>query len=187
GAPRDPSPTITPGVRRDGVLMLDSTPVPVKFTSDPHCAAVYYVECGGQPIPIPRGSKNPARDEWQNEHTDRGNVGVRFPRGRLLNVGLLLGDRSGGLVDGDLDAPQAVAAARFLMPETGWISGREGKPASHYWYVVADPPAKASDAWRDPLLKKNNKLLELRSTGGQTVVPPSTHPEGEAIVWYAVE
>jgi hypothetical protein len=28
-------------------------------------------------------------------------------------------------------------------------------------------------------------LLELRSTTGQTVVPPSTHEEGEAIVWHA--
>ena len=75
------------------------------------------------------------------------------------------------------------------------IHGRHGKPRSHYWYTVADPPPKAAAKFKDPdkaFYKGDGPqdddakvlLLELRSTGGQTVVPPSVHPTGEALVWH---
>jgi hypothetical protein len=47
---------------------------------------------------------------------------------------------------------------------------------------VSDPPAKASEKFTD-FDSEHTCLVELRSTGGQTVVPPSIHPSGEAIVW----
>ena len=30
------------------------------------------------------------------------------------------------------------------------IHGRAGKPRAHYWYIVPDPPAKASAPFKDP-------------------------------------
>ena len=46
-------------------------------------------------------------------------------------------------------------------------------------------PAKASEAFDDPLEtdRKNARLVELRSTGGQTVFPPSVHESGELVAW----
>jgi hypothetical protein len=61
------------------------------------------------------------------------------------------------------------------------IWGRRSAPDSHRGYVVADPPDKASEKYDDPLRKgKGARLLELRSTTGQTVVPPSTLPGDDA-------
>jgi DNA polymerase I-like protein with 3'-5' exonuclease and polymerase domains len=115
-------------------------------------------------------------------------------------IGRILGPRlmfSGGLVDVDLDSHEAVRAAPHLLPTTGMVSGRAGKRQSHYWYKVPDPPPKASAKFKDPDRDfyrladgdgqdKDEKvlLLELRSTGSQTVVPPSAHPTGEVYTWH---
>jgi DNA polymerase I-like protein with 3'-5' exonuclease and polymerase domains len=99
-----------------------------------------------------------------------------------MNVGLLLGQPSGGLVDVDLDVPEALAVARLLLPATGWVSGRKGSPRSHWWYIVGDPPEKAEDKFLD---LDRTCLLELRSTGAQTVAPPGVHESGEPILWHS--
>jgi len=70
-----------------------------------------------------------------------------------------------------------------LLPETGSIFGRKSKPFSHYLY--RSDPAVQAEQFHDPTDKAT--LIELRGTssggtiGLQTVVPPSTHPRGEAI------
>ena len=51
------------------------------------------------------------------------------------NIGVLLGEPSGWLIDVDLDCDEAVALAPKFLPPTGATSGRPGKPASHWWYV----------------------------------------------------
>jgi len=157
-------------------------------------AAPYYLAKGFLPIPIPFRKKGAVLEHWEDLRPTTEELPRLFPEGEHLNVGLLLGAPSGGLVDVDLDSVEAVRAAAHLPPR-GWIHGRPGKPKSHYWFIVADPPAKASAKFKDPdkgyytgdgpagdadkLL-----LLELRSTGGQTVVPPSIHPSGEPLVWH---
>src|SRR5439155_610100 len=82
----------------------------------------------------------------------------------------LLGEPSGGLVDVDLDCEEAEALAGDFLPHTGMIHGRPGRERSHWWYRVEEPPDKASERFTDV---DGAMLLELRSTGGQTVVPPS--------------
>jgi hypothetical protein len=54
------------------------------------------------------------------------------------------------------------------------MSGRPGKPASHWWYVCEGIKTRKH---QDPVSKK--MIVELRSTGAQTVVGPSIHPSGE--------
>jgi hypothetical protein len=97
----------------------------------------------------------------------------------------LLGEASDGLVDVDLDCEEAVRAADVLLPATGLVSGRAGAPRSHRWYRVDDPPRKAAEAFDDPVRDPGDdrRVAELRSTGGQTVCPPSVHPEGESYTW----
>src|SRR5262249_44041317 len=94
------------------------------------------------------------------------------------NIGLLLGKPSGWLLDVDFDCSETVALASEFLPPTGRISGRKGKPRSHFWYISQDAKSVKFQA------PDGQMLVELRSTGGQTVVPPSIHPSGEAVVWY---
>jgi DNA polymerase I-like protein with 3'-5' exonuclease and polymerase domains len=131
------------------------------------------------------------RTEWEQLRVAEAEIDALFPEGS--NVGLLLGEPSGGLVDGDLDCPEARLAAPFLLPKTGMVGGRESAPDSHRFYVVNDPPKKAAEKYLDPCVadRSDGLLLELRSTGGQTVVAPSVygaepekgHPKPEPFVW----
>jgi replicative DNA helicase len=94
----------------------------------------------------------------------------------------LLGEPSGGLVDVDLDCAAAVRLAPVFLPATGAVFGRLSAPASHYLYI-ADGATTARFA--DPTVSDGERgmLLELRSTGCQTLLPPSTHPVGERVAW----
>src|SRR5262245_291087 len=114
--------------------------------ADPRGAAGYYLDRGVIPVPIPRtgNCKNPSLDNWTNLRPSRTDLDYLFPQGRLLNIGLLLGQPSCGLVDIDLDCSEAITVAKHLLPSTGWISGRASRPCSHWWYVVTEPPARAS-------------------------------------------
>jgi hypothetical protein len=90
------------------------------------------------------------------------------------NIGLLLGEPSGWLVDVDLDCEEAVVLAAQYLPPTGAVSGRPGKPGSHWWYICKGAITRKH---QDPVTRK--MMVELRSTGAQTVVGPGTHPSGE--------
>jgi hypothetical protein len=94
------------------------------------------------------------------------------------NVGLLCGKPSGDRVDVDLDAAEAVKMASRFLSATLTI-GRESRPHFHCWYVASG--AESYD-WRDT---DGSKLVGLRSTGRQTLVAPSTHPDGDEYVWHS--
>jgi hypothetical protein len=135
-----------------------------------------YIRRGWAPVPIPRGKKAPRVKDWPRLRVAEAEVQSYFREED--NVGFLLGEPSGGLVDVDLDAPQAVASAQVFLPPTERRHGRKSHPGSHAWYI-ADPvpkPEKFADL-------DGTCLVELRSTGQQTVVPPSVHPSGEPIIW----
>ena len=130
-------------------------------------AAKTYINRGFAPIPLPSGSKNPKRDGWQHERHTIEDIPKVWNNGQ--GVGLLLGEPSGGLVDVDLDCPEAVKLGGRFLPPTR-TSGREGIPDSHWWYF--SPESKT----RKFFDIGGKMLVELRSTGCQTVVEPSMHP-----------
>lgn len=136
-----------------------------------------YLSRGWMPLPVPARSKNPGFDKWQQFSIDADQLPEVFGNGR--NIGLLLGERSNGLVDVDLDAPEAIAIGALYLPETGMIHGRPSKPRSHWWYIT-DPIPQGTVRRKDV---DGTGLCELRSTGGQTIVPPSIHPDGETLTW----
>lgn len=139
-------------------------------------AARAYMKQGYAPIPLPARSKNPDRKGWQNERHGIEDLSRIWKNGQ--GVGLLLGEPSGGLVDVDLDVPEAVRlGGRFLPPAR--TSGREGIRDSHWWYrAPGSKTAKFAD-----IGVAGEMLVELRSTGCQTVVEPSIHPEGDRYLW----
>ncbi len=142
-------------------------------------AAAKYVKSGYAPIPIPAGRKAPNLSNWQHLRMQLEDVPKYFNNGQ--NVGILLGEPSGGLIDVDLDTPEAVAAGRYLLPDT-LRSGRESSPNSHYWYRCEPVPDTAK--FQMPRSGEGPEMfVELRSTGKQTVVAPSVHPDGDRYAW----
>ncbi len=77
---------------------------------------------GIYPVPIPRGEKAPRLKRWQTLRITPDTV-ERYFNGDT-NVGVLLGEPSGGLVDIDLDCAEAITLAPLLLPNTGWVFGR---------------------------------------------------------------
>jgi hypothetical protein len=95
-------------------------------------AASLYVGFHMTPIPVPPRSKEPNRPGWPDLRPTQADLAALFCDAHS-NIGILLGEPSGNLADVDLDCPEAVAAARGLLPHTGWVSGRYSSRYSHHW------------------------------------------------------
>jgi hypothetical protein len=134
-----------------------------------------YLEHGWQPVPIPAKSKAPVIADWPKFRVNGNSKDFFSGPG---NIGVLLGKSSGGLVDIDLDSPEAIRIARRFLPVTAAVFGRLSKPQSHHLYLVQPLPATVRFSDTD-----GSSLLELRSSGAQTIFPPSTHPSGETVSW----
>jgi hypothetical protein len=135
-------------------------------------AARWYLGRGYAPIPLPAGEKKPRLKGWTALRLAESDLPAHF--NGTGNIGILLGEPSGWLVDVDLDSPEARELAEQHLPPTGLKTGRAGSPASHWWYVA---PGARTKQHRDPVTGES--IVELRSTGAQTLVGPSVHPSGE--------
>ncbi|MBP6002214.1 MAG: bifunctional DNA primase/polymerase [Pyrinomonadaceae bacterium] len=154
-------------------------------------AASEYRARGWAIVPIPLKKKAPNLKGWQDLEIVAENVDQYF-KNELQNIGVLLGERSGGLVDVDLDSPEAVRLADHFLPATSCIFGRKGKESSHRLYLCEeakylkfyDPSVAAPTK---PGERHSPCIVEIRtgknSKGMQTVFPPSVHPSGEQINW----
>ena len=129
-------------------------------------------------IPIPHRKKKPILDRWPELRLTRKTARDHFGEAKS-NIGVILGEPSRGLVDVDLDCPEAVSLAAAFLADTLRF-GRASSRDSHWLYRISPAPKKR-EAFIDPVDKET--MLEIRSTGGQTVLPFSTHPSGEAIEW----
>jgi hypothetical protein len=144
-------------------------------------AAIAWIQRGFSPVPVPDRSKRPVLSGWERLEITI-DVACQYFNAAAQNIGLLMGDKYGS-ADVDCDCPEAIDAARQLLPETGLIFGRQSKPFSHFFYR-SDPPVRTAQ-FKDPLDHK--AVVELRglsadgSVGLQTVAPPSIHETGELI------
>jgi hypothetical protein len=90
------------------------------------------------------------------------------------NVGLILGEKT-GLVDIDIDHLGALVLSEHFLPPSNAIYGRPTKPRSHRLFRVADCGGTRQ-------LKFNGRtIVEQRSNGAQSMIPPSKHPNGELV------
>jgi hypothetical protein len=136
------------------------------MTFDPFAASL-----GIAFVPVDRESKNAYHDDWPN---------VQFSSEFFKptdNIGGIWGERSGGIVDIDNDAHAACRAARRVFT-SGPSWGRAGKRDSHF--LVRSPGAKTRK-FKNPFT--GDMIVEIRSTGSQSVLPPSVHPSGERYTW----
>jgi hypothetical protein len=138
-------------------------------------AAINYTRRGLKVVPIPTRQKGPKIPGWQNLRLTEEELPTRFANSE--NVGVLLGEPSGGLTDIDLDCQEAIMIAHYFLPRTGAVFGRSSKLGSHLLYICNGIEMQKFQT------KPDGTIVEIRSTGGQTVFPPSIHPSGELISW----
>ena len=180
--------TPMPFERQDNTnVMQPDNAIPLPLAPNA-AAAVEAFQRGYIPIPIRDGKKRPSIGDWTHTRwSDVEQVAEMFAgyaKDAASGVGLLLGEPSGGLVDIDLDHPRALRLRDHFLPATPMQTGRPGRPRSHCWYeVIPDGPGETLPATRPYKLPDRTMLVELRSTGAQTVIPPTAHPTGEVCRW----
>ena len=139
--------------------------------------AAAYIKKGYAAIPVYAQSKRPFHSEWQTLKLTEDNLRGYFTYPNL-NIGVVLGKASNGLIDIDLDDPIALKYADHFLPQTDSVFGRDGNPSSHRLYLVPDPsPRKFFASGRG----KNAMIVELRSNDCFTVFPGSIHESGEVV------
>ena len=164
--------------------------------------ALEYIKRGWNPLPLPFRTKKPVDKGWQRR-VIREQDAPKYFNSHAQNIGVVLGPSSGGLTDVDLDCPEAIAIAPYILPQTA-IFGRSSARDAHWLYKTdlaeadfegddekqtEDDKAtiKITDKFRFHNEKdKKSTIVELRiggSKGAQTVFPGSTHESGEAITW----
>ena len=153
------------------------TPQPFADLETAAKAALAYISHGLAPLPLPPMSKAPIMKGWPNFKCAKEDIPKHFAG--ECNIAVLLGVPSDGVVDVDLDTPEAVALAPDFLPPSACVFGRESRRASHYEYRVKGPIK--SRQWTISSGDKTIMLLEFRSTSSLTVYPPSTHPSGEVV------
>jgi hypothetical protein len=122
-------------------------------------------------LPVPYGTKIPVIKNWPALRLTEADLEKYFSGD--TNIGLILGEAS-GLLDVDLDCDEARALADDYLPPTLAKWGRPGAPNSHRLYYGK---GVTTQQHRDPKTRK--MIVELRSTGCQSLIHPSVHPSGE--------
>src|SRR5262249_38047564 len=93
-----------------------------------------YIVCGWAPIPIPLREKGPRITGWQQLRLTGADLRMYF--NSQCNIGIILGQASGGLVDIDLDCNEAIHFASKFLPVTSAKFGRPSNKNSHWLYRV---------------------------------------------------
>lgn len=148
--------------------------------------ALGYIRHGWAPVPVPYKSKAPIDEGWPSKIVNE-ETAPRYFDGEAQNIGVRLGELSGGLADVDLDCAEAIDAAPAFLLRTRTF-GRASKRFSHWLYEteLAGVETAATIKFMDTQ-KPAKHILEIRVGGSgkaaQTIFPGSVHPSGEAIEW----
>ena len=91
---------------------------------------------GVTPIRLAQKAKK-TPGEWKDNTVTAENVETLLLNDNQWNLGVLLGEPSGGLVDIDLDIPEAALVAEVIWP-SGPTFGRRSNPKSHRLIICSD-------------------------------------------------
>ena len=141
-------------------------------------AARWLHEQGIVPLPLQYRGKQPLPSDWPHYQTKPEDF--HHP----VNIGVLLGSRSGHLADVDFDWQEAAELGQRLPPQS-WSYGRRGQDKQtrlrHMLYrcegartLKLQAPSGTGDGKRC--------IIEIRGDGLQSVVPPSVLDD-DAIIW----
>ena len=138
--------------------------------------AKIYSELGFHPVALHPKSKKP-KGKWKYGASES-KIDLSSFAGKA-GVALKLGSDFGGLVDVDLDSPEARDLAKHFLPSTKCVFGHASSPASHYVYRV-DGPVKTVK-FQAHIGGETTVFVECRSENVLCVFPPSIHPSEEKV------
>ena len=160
-----------------------------KAENEALAAARAYAGAGYKVIPLKHRGKEP-QGSWTGPAMTETEIASKFANGSA-NIGIEFGAPSRGLVDLDFNSPVAARIADELLGELP-AYGRPGALRSHRFVVCkealeAEGPCRhvtftlpASIASHPRLQGPHGAtILEVRANGCYSMVPPSTHPNGE--------
>jgi hypothetical protein len=147
----------------------------VRSTEARRRAVAKYLSRGIAVIPVRKDEKDPELLGWQDLRITEEDIPHYWTNGQ--NIGVLNGEPSGWRVCADLDVAEALSIVGRFCPPT-LTSGRQSRQHSQWWFISL---GAETEKFKDV---DGTTLLELRSTGCQTIVA-SVHPSGERYVWHS--
>ena len=117
-------------------------------------------------VSLKPGSKQAVGNAWQKNPISPELVHHEF-KTNSYNIGLINGKVS-GIVDVDLDCGEAKRLASLLLPKGLAEFGHSGNDRGHILYRVGN--SGKTQQYQCP--EAGETLIELRSTGSQTMIPP---------------
>ena len=147
----------------------------MEMTLNPRLVELYQICRNDAYVCLHPKKKNPIKADWRNQSVSAEDA---LAASQMLqhNIGILNGTTS-GVIDIDLDCAEAVAFADLFLPETVASFGHEGNDRGHY--LVAIQSSGKTRKFNMP--DSSECLVELRSDGTQTMLPPSIHPSGHKL------
>jgi hypothetical protein len=133
-----------------------------------------YLAMGLPIIPVPFGTKAPVLTGWTSIEINSENVGKYFSNAPS-NIAIALGKKSTNYVDIDLDCEDAVHFSKDICADTGFIYGREYRPASHRIYQLADEQADSMQFQ----LPDGEMIVEIRGSNHLSILPGSKGINGD--------
>ena len=125
-------------------------------------------------VQIPKGEKRPMVKEWQTLRLEKMTSEYLSGITPNHNIGVVLGEASGGLVTVDCDSDENLEAFLKANPELAASQISRGKRGGNVWFRIRGEYPKRSCFIKD---QHGKDWGEFRSTGGQTVIY-GWHPSG---------
>jgi len=147
-------------------------------------AAQEFLDRGLVPLPLAAASKQPLMKRWPDYRPDLARRDQDFRAN--ANIGLILGQPSGYLVDVDSDWPEAGKLLPDFLPAS-WTFGRLGDDGEmlvrHRLFRSIGSKTLTFDAPVTGGQSTNRRIIEILADGRQVMVPPSVHPSGQEVQW----
>jgi putative DNA primase/helicase len=124
---------------------------------------------------LAKGQKRPINNNWQTDNKSLEEVLDAYEN-KQTNIGLVLGSTS-GVMDIDCDSHEAVIVTRHFVD--GYLGHFTRCDYSAHYLFLCEQGGKTvrlADT-------EGNTLVELRGNSGQTMVPPSIHPDGQHLAY----
>lgn len=152
-------------------------------------AAKLYLQRNWHLVLLGEKEKTPDKYKWLEHKFNQEEVELKFAPGK--NIGVALGGHSGGLIDIDFDSAEAASIGNLIFADLPGF-GRKSAPSGHRIAICHDAKStiqfsltKEQAASIGFSEAEKSMVLEVRSTGGYTMFPPSCHPCGEILDWHS--